>query len=309
MIKKNKHYLEHLTDKSNEKNISEAERALLDDFMEHEYESAEWDTAQMGLKGTVSSNIYNNIKRTNTLKKPFRSYYKYAIAATIILVLGLGVLLRPQNDKLKNVVVTTAAATDSIKLQDGTMVYLAAHSAFKYPKHFNEGTRSVTLLKGNAFFEVAKDESHPFIVNSAQLKTKVLGTSFHISLNDDKSSVTVITGRVSVSTKEQTAFLGSNENAVFTASAGLTKQKIEDVSLYSWYKKDLTLNDVTLCKVFKLLNFKYGVNFNPESKKILDTRMTLYLKEGLPLQNILNQINYITHLKFRSYGDTITVNY
>ena len=71
MIKKDIHYLDYLTDKGNEKEISEAEKTLLEDFIKHEYDRAEWDSAQMGLKGMVSSNIYNNIKKNinkNTTK-------------------------------------------------------------------------------------------------------------------------------------------------------------------------------------------------------------------------------------------------
>lgn len=309
MTKKDRHYLEHLTDKSNEKIISEAEKKLLADFVKHEYDHAEWDSTQMGAKGLVAATIYNNIKKSGTLKKPFRNYYKYAAAAAIAIILGLGILIRPQKDQLKDLVITTAAVTDSLRLQDGTLVYLAANSTFKYPAHFSGKTRSVALLKGNAFFKVAKDQSRPFVVTSAQIKTKVLGTSFHISLDHHKSSVTVITGRVSVYANQQVAFLDQNENASFTPSTGLKKQSVKDVSLYSWYKKDITLNDVTLCKVFTLLNFKYGVNFNSADKKILNTRMTLFIKDGLPLQNVIDQINYITHLKLRSYGNTIDVNY
>lgn len=309
MTKKNTHYLGHLTDKSNEKNISDAEKNLLDDFIKHEYDQAEWDMAQMGDKEAIASSIYQNIKKARKGKKPLRTYYKYAAAAAIAVVVGLGLLLKPNTPEFKEFVVSTASATDSITLADGTHVYLAANSTFKYPEHFSGNIRSVALLKGNAFFKVTKDPSHPFIITSPEIKTKVLGTSFHISLDHGKSSVTVITGHVRVSAKNQVTFLKPNENALFTASAGLTKHKICDTSLYSWYKKDVDLNEVTLEKVFTLLEFKYGISFNSENEKILKTRITLYLKNGLPLQNILDQIKYVTHLKFKPDGDTINVNY
>lgn len=306
MIKKDIHYLEYLIEREEQQTISEAEAKLLADFMQDEYDRSEWDTTQMGAKAAVSAGIYKNIKKRNQLRKPFRAHYKYAVAATVALVIGLGILLKPQAG-IKEISVRTASMTDSVKLADGTLVYLASHSEFKYPEHFEGDLRTVSLVKGNAFFKVAKDKAHPFIVNSGQIKTKVLGTSFHIGLDQNQTSVTVITGHVRVSSKTQVALLEPNQRVVFNAK-GLQKQAVNNVELYSWYKKDVVLNDVTLGQVFTLLNFKYGYDFKAEDPEILNTRITLFLKDGLPLQNILNQINYITHLKFESYAETIKVS-
>nr|WP_068889932.1 FecR family protein [Pedobacter panaciterrae] len=307
MRKKKIHYLRHLTEQSEKNQISEAEKNLLEDFLKKEFDDAEWDSAKMGSKETVSAEIFKKIKAYNTVKKSFTKYYKYAAAACIVLMLGLGILLKSRVD-IKDITITTASATDSVKLNDGTLVYLAANSVFKYPEHFEGKLRSVALIKGNAFFKVSKDPQHPFIITSANIKTRVLGTSFHISLDKGRSSVTVITGHVRVSTGQQITYLEPNERAVFT-TAGLRKQKVSDVSLYSWYKKDIDLSDVTLDKVFTLLSFKYGVSFKLEDKEILNTRITLFIKGGLSLQNILDQINYVTHLKFKPYGNTVTVNH
>ncbi|PTS99978.1 iron dicitrate transport regulator FecR [Pedobacter sp. HMWF019] len=308
MAKKITHYFDYLTDKNNEPTISSAEKKLLDDFMQQEYSGSKWDAREMGSKADISTHIYKNIQRGTLVKAAFKSYYKYAIAAVLTFILGLGILFRSPHQQPKELLMRTASVTDSIKLTDGTLVYLAAHSIFRYPEHFNGKIRSVELLKGNAFFKVAKDPSHPFIITSPQIKTKVLGTSFHISLDHNKSTVTVVTGHVSVYTKKQKTFLRPNEYAIFTSADGLKKQRTDDMSLYSWYKKDIELNQVSLDKVFTLLGFKYGVCFTTENEKILNTRITLYIKDGLPLQNILDQINYITHLKLRPYGERINVS-
>jgi len=307
MTKKKIHYLRDLTEKSEKNEISEAEKNLLEDFFKKEYDNAEWDSAKMGSKETISAEIFKKIKTHSTIKNAFAKYYKYAAAACIVLMLGLGILLKSRVD-VKEITVTTLSATDSVKLNDGSLVYLAANSVFKYPEQFNDKTRSVTLLKGNAFFKVSKDPHHPFIITSANIKTRVLGTSFHISLDKGMSSVTVITGHVRVSSDQQITYLEPNERAVYTAS-GLKKQSVSDMWLYSWYKKDIDLDNVTLHKIFTLLNFKYGVSFKPEDKEILNTRITLYIKGGLSLQNILDQINYVTHLKFKPYGNTVTVSH
>lgn len=304
MTKKEKHYLELLIEKSEKQQLSAAEQNLLDDFFQHEYDHAVWNTEIRDSKAHISANIYQNVKKKSQLKKHFYGYYKYAIAATVILIATVGILMRPQAN-VKEITVSTTAFTDSVKLNDGTTVYLAANSTFKYPENFGHKSRTVNLLKGNAFFKVAKDPAHPFIISSAGMTTKVLGTSFHIGLGDHKSSVSVITGKVQVSSEGQVAVLKANEKAVFSPEKGLEKQKMADLSLYNWYKKDISLNNVTLDKVFTLLSFKYGTSFKTEDQELLNTRITLYVKNGLSLQSILDQINYITHLKLITHGNKI----
>lgn len=315
MAKREKHYLEHLAEKSENNELSAAEGRLLDDFLQHEYVSAEWDAAQMGSKANISASIYGKIAKPPV--HPYKAvqnhhraayYFKYAAAAILAILLGIGAWFLPQPYTPNELTITTGSKLDSIRLHDGSMVYLAANSSFSYPEHFEGKIRAVSLLKGNAFFKVTKNKTHPFIISTGNVKTKVLGTSFHISMEKESVSVTVSTGHVCVYTKNQVTFLKPNENAVYSGST-LKKQKVSDMSLYGWYKKDIELNDVSLNQVFTLLNFKYGISFAPEDQQILSTRMTLYLKDGLPLQKILDQINYITHLKFKPHGDQIAVSH
>ncbi|MNK37785.1 hypothetical protein D3C87_563630 [compost metagenome] len=78
--------------------------------------------------------------------------------------------------------------------------------------------------------------------------------------------------------------------------------------MYNWYQKDLELNNVSLEQVFTLLNYNYGIDFKASDQAIRDTRITLYLNTALPVQNILDQIKYITHLKLVQHGNIITVS-
>ncbi|MNX37717.1 fec operon regulator FecR [compost metagenome] len=301
------HYLEHLVEKEEKGTITEAESRLLESFFSDEYQHAEWDGEQMGKKAAVSAQIYTQIKKQAHFAKSWTSYIKYAAAALVALTVGAGILLNAKINP-KAITLTTAGNIDSVKLVDGSTVYLAAHSSFQYPQHFAHNVRAVTLLKGNAFFKVAKDHKHPFIISSGAITTKVLGTSFHIGLGADKTSVTVVTGRVKVASGKQVAFLKPNESAVFTPATGLSKAQVSHAFMYNWYQKDLELNNVSLEQVFTLLNYNYGIDFKASDQAIRDTRITLYLNTALPVQNILDQIKYITHLKLVQHGNIITVS-
>ena len=306
MLKKDNYSLRELIEKSEENQLPQEAEHLLDDFMKQEYNTSQWDALQMGPKDAVSAAIYAQIK-VKTLKRSKRHYYKYAAAASIILMTSLVILIKKPESDFKEITITTDSTADSVRLNDGTLVYLAANSTFKYPKIFSGKTRPVSLTKGDAFFKVAKDHNHPFIIHSNGIKTRVVGTSFHIGLHNNGCKVTVVTGKVNVSSSEESVNLIPNEEVVFTA-AGLRKQKVADAFLYSWYKKDVELNNVSLEKVLTILNFKYGVTFHPRNEAILKTKLTLYIKGGLSLQNILDQINYITNLKLKAHDKTITEN-
>lgn len=308
MIKKSKHILGYLIEKSNRKRTSEAEENVLNDFMHSEYKTPEWDTPTMGNKEQVSQKIYAGILKHIDQKERPVYYLRYIAAASILLLLGLGILLKPKAGTVEKMLTfTTMQAPDSLKLGDGSTIYLAAHSKFYYPTQFTGATRKVQLLQGNAFFNVAKDAQHPFIITSGQLETKVLGTSFHIQLSGKQCHVAVVTGKVNVSTATASIDLIPGEEASFEAEK-LTRQKADKALLNNWYKQDITLNNVPLEEVFSLLHYKYGVNFQLANTTIPDTRVTVFVAQKASLESILQQINYITYLKFETYGNTVKVN-
>jgi len=307
MVKRIKHSLEYLIDKSLQKNTSEAEENLLNDFVSNEYKNANWDEIAMGSSDEASINIFENIQFRIEKKKTFNPFLKYMAAASILFLIGLGVLFKPSISTAKQLTFKTLDTPKSIQLSDGSKIYLAANSLFKYPEKFDADERKVSLLKGNAFFEVAKDRKHPFIIQSGDLKTRVVGTSFHIQLSKSKCEVIVVTGKVNVSAKGQNVDLVPNEEALFTENK-LTKQMAEKAYLVNWYNTDITLNQTTLKQVITILQYKYGVSFEYKNDKVLDMRLTVFIKKEASLESVLEQINYITNLKFKVYDEIVKEN-
>lgn len=113
---------------------------------------------------------------------------------------------------------TTTGQWKNILLADGTRVWLSPASSIQYPAVFTGNTREINL-SGEAFFEVAHDPAHPFIIRSGDIETRVLGTSFNIRAydNQDDISVTVVTGKVNVTDKAKAEHveLVANQRAVF----------------------------------------------------------------------------------------------
>ncbi|WP_281635521.1 FecR family protein [Flavobacterium marginilacus] len=307
MVKRIKHSLEYLIDKSLQKKTSEAEENLLNDFVSNEYKNSNWDETAMGSSDEASINIFENIQFRIEKKKTFNPFLKYMAAASILFLIGLGVLFKPSISTAKQLTFKTLDIPKSIQLSDGSKIYLAANSLFKYPEKFDADERKVSLLKGNAFFEVAKDRKHPFIIQSGDLKTRVVGTSFHIQLSKSKCEVIVVTGKVNVAAKGQNVDLVPNEEALFTENK-LTKQMAEKAYLVNWYNTDITLNQTTLKQVIAILQYKYGISFEYKNDKVLDMRLTVFIKKEASLESVLEQINYITNLKFKVYDEIVKEN-
>lgn len=307
MIKRIKHSLEYLIDKSSRNKTSEAEENLLHNFALSEYQNSKWDESSMGNSDEVSRNIYDGIQLRMEKKKAFNPYLKYMAAASILFLAGLGFFFRPSIAVEKQLSFKTSDTPKSISLSDGTKIYLAANSSFQYPEKFKGGERKVSLLKGNAFFEVTKDKKHPFIITSGEVKTRVVGTSFHIQMSKSKCEVIVVTGKVNVTSKGQSVDLVPNEEALFE-SQKLTKQLADKALLVNWYNTDVTLNQTTLKQVITILQYKYGVSFQYDNEQVLATPLTVFIRKDAALENVLEQINYITNLKFKVYGEIVKVD-
>ncbi len=106
-------------------------------------------------------------------------------------------------DKI-NTLTTSNGQTYKIRLPDGSFVWLNAASSISYSVNLIANGRRNVTLDGEAYFEVAKDEKHPFVVQTEQQDVEVLGTHFNVNAYRDESAVktTLLEGRVQVSTPQ-----------------------------------------------------------------------------------------------------------
>lgn len=98
-----------------------------------------------------------------------------------------------------NTLLTPRGGEYQVKLSDGTKVWINAASSLRYPTQFSGKEREV-YLTGEAYFEVAKDEQHPFVVKAANTNVTVLGTRFNVAAyaDDPPQKITLAEGSVRV---------------------------------------------------------------------------------------------------------------
>lgn len=165
---------------------------------------------------------------------------------------------------------TKAGEKLTLKLNDGSIIQLHSYSKIRFPKYFTGEKREV-FMEGQVFFDVHRDEKHPFIVYSKGLVTSVLGTSFAIEEDSTSSSsqVAVLTGQVKVGKVEQgddedvkELYLKPMEAASFNGTKGsFEKVKVDYDKAFAWKDNVLVFQNASFGEVLQKLESWYGVKF------------------------------------------------
>lgn len=193
--------IEKLTQKFMQGTITGAEMELLEQwYAQQPQPKPEWFLNNEN-REELKTRLYNNIRKEIVpVKKLYPAWLKVAAAVLVMGTAALVVFKLKQADPIQQYTVSNAPGhIRKVMLPDHSLVWLKGNSSLDYPAHFSDSTRNVTL-HGEALFEVSKDRRHPFIINTGNYVTRVLGTSFNIKSNNEGAfKLTVLTGKVQVS--------------------------------------------------------------------------------------------------------------
>ncbi|MCF8379849.1 MAG: FecR domain-containing protein [Bacteroidales bacterium] len=156
------------------------------------------------------------------------------------------------------------------ELPDGSVVWLNGGSSIKYPLAFSNKSRSVEF-SGEGFFEIARNEKSPFIVNTDQISVRVLGTKFNLSSypNDNKISTALVEGKVEILRRFKT---GRNNpvnlipKQIYSLDRSTLKYKVEkeeNMDKYvAWVEGRLIFDDDPMLDVLSKIEKWYNVNIS-----------------------------------------------
>jgi transmembrane sensor len=186
----------------------------------------------------------------------------------------------------------------TIHLSDGTVIKLNSKSQLRFPENFAEAKREV-YLEGEAFFEVAKDASRPFLIHSGKVATEVLGTSFNIRTNGTSTEVSVATGKVKVTMDSAQEILLPNQKVTFWPEENKWERKETLlINELAWKNNTILLTNTTLEDAARILENWYGVTIEFENESIKQCRITgTYENESL--KNILEAIKFSSTVDFK----------
>ena len=196
-----------------------------------------------------------------------------------------------------------------IVLDDGTEIWLNSASELKYPAHFVGNERRVCLV-GEAYFQVARNEAAPFIVETRDMDVKVLGTSFNVSAYEDEenSHATLVEGRVEVDDKVngEKVTLTPGEQALLQGKEMVVREV--NTKLYSMWRLDrFTFASEDMEGVIRKLSRWYNVNFFFSNSSMKQNRFTGSLPKYSDISQGLKMIEMTTDIKFQVKGNTIII--
>lgn len=151
----------------------------------------------------------------------------------------------------------------TVVLEEGTKVWLNAHSRLVYPVRFEKGRREV-YVEGEAYLEVSRDEKRPFIVRTDRLHVQVLGTHFAISdyPGEAQSQVVLVSGAVRVgmeAARDRSVVLSPREKYALSAEGEASIAPVPDTDVYtSWTRGIYQFEHTSLTSLAKLLERFYG---------------------------------------------------
>ncbi|MDR1414876.1 MAG: DUF4974 domain-containing protein [Odoribacteraceae bacterium] len=191
-------------------------------------------------------------------------------------------------------------------LSDGSQVWLNADSELRYPSSFGE--RREVFLSGEAYFNVARDSSRPFIVESPGNRVEALGTRFNVSAyrDEDRVVTTLEEGSVRVIGGGETMVLAPGTRAVATRE-GL-EVSVADASIdIAWIHRTFEFVEMPLGDITRQLQRWYDVEFVYREEGLQRIPFTGTVGRDLPLQEVLRAIERLADITFTLQSNRIEV--
>lgn len=193
-----------------------------------------------------------------------------------------------------------------LKLSDGTKVYLNSDTKLVYPVGFKKDKREVILV-GEAFFDVAKDTSKPFIVHAGSFDVEVTGTKFNVkNYKDEIASTTLASGSVFLRRDGKISQLLPGQQAKLIQD----KLEIKDIVLedaISWRYDLFTFNDAKLSNVINEVARHYNLSAFYTNQDIKDIKFTAQFRRNSSLKEIIYILEKTREIKIELKGKTLTI--
>ncbi len=280
----------YLLIKYHQKEVSADEKILVENWLsesdEHQKEYEQyieiWSASQ---KVKVLENINTELEWKQITSKakvkqlPQNRTFGFwlRIAAVLVLMFGSYWFLQDKLLEPKYLLVQNESKDQIkvVKLADGTKVTLNYQANLHYPKHFKRKSRNVKL-EGNAFFNVAKNKEKPFTIETSKSLVEVLGTSFDVQADQNKTIVTVATGKVRVSNKlNESVFeeIIPNEQAIHEGDE-VQKSKVEVDNYFSWRTGAFSFKNHSLIEVMNILERRFHFEYQFKNDNLMSRELT-----------------------------------
>jgi ferric-dicitrate binding protein FerR (iron transport regulator) len=276
----------------------------------------------------IRNNVFKKIRESEDKNRNVRkglaiTFWQVAVAASILVIIGCSIYFWDNSSKpteqQKIETVTLKGSKSSLTLPDGTKVWVNADSKLSYGKSFGKNTRDVTLI-GEAYFDVVKDKSRPFIVHASKMSIRVLGTQFNVKAypREKTAEATLLQGSIEMTIddeKDRKILLKPHEKIVVQNNVSANQpgkkalkteplieiQKLpennEVIPEIEWIHNRLAFSNETMDNIFIKLERWYNVRFIikkrfPKDKTYVGTFENESIDEVLESLKLFNDFHY-----------------
>lgn len=203
--------------------------------------------------------------------------------------------------------------TERLILNDGTIVWLKKDSEVAYYEKQESGrTFRNSRIRGEALFEVAKDETRPFIIQSGDVQIRVVGTSFNLKAIDNNIELSLLTGKVTMFTSKDSSSIEvvPNEKVTYNGNGKFEKvslTKTEEASMVTDTHYKLAFSDAAMSDIVQSLELKFDVDIEVENDQISSCRVSIDLTDR-SLTESLQLISDVLHVDFTIEGKDVTLS-
>ncbi len=208
---------------------------------------------------------------------------------------------------LYNVISTPRKGFYKLVLADGTGVWLNAASSIRYPASFIGNQRQVEVT-GEVYFEVARNESLPFIVKTPNgASVKVLGTHFNVNAYSDEPTlkITLAEGSVLITKQNQEQLLKPGQQALIAGNANIKTKKVDLEEALAWKNNGFYFKNAPIEAIMRQVARWYDVEVVYEGK--VNQQFNATIPRNVPVSKLLKLLEMTNDVHFIITNKTIIV--
>ena len=269
--------------------------------------------------------LFHEEHKVNFRERSIRPHFRFwKVAAAIVLLAAAGCVLwmgkknnwfyqgqtvaesNPLTEK-----VTQKGQKRTVRLTDGTVVKLNSESTLRVEEDFDQQTREV-YLQGEAFFDVAHDPMHPFIVHTGAVETRVLGTKFNLRAypNENSVEVALVEGKVKVLDNDApevpSAMLKPHQMIrIDESTRHYDILEFNELEVSGWKDGVIYFKNAGIAEIIKKLDRWYNVEI--QVKGHLGKKAFSGEFDGQSLDKVLNGIGFSLHFQYSIEGKKVVI--
>ena len=206
-----------------------------------------------------------------------------------------------------NTIVVPRGGEYEVRLPDGSYVWMNADSEIRFPVVFTGQTRQVSL-KGEAYFDVTKDRSHPFVVKTISSEISVLGTSFNVNARENSCVTTLVEGCVRMRHGMlDSVELHAGQQALLTGVGKIRVQEVDTRYYTSWMDNMFAFREAPLREIAEVLENWYGCECRFENPALENIPYTTMVERYSDVDSVLQILAGTGDFHYTRIGDLIII--